>query len=131
MANESNDPRILEALGALLYRATEEGYRPPLRPHISLGGCMSAIGTERQGAFRRQAHAHNHRGTGFGWLCFLSAKPERLITQSGKPTALLIHEYAHLCVRDGHGPRWQRAVSALGAPAEARRQTRRQTGGEG
>lgn len=104
-------------------RASASGLRAAPVAGISVGGCAEAIGTPRRGAFRRRAHAHNdRRDPHFGWICFLSAQPGRLITPSGRPSALLAHEYAHLLAPgSGHGERWRWAVTALGYPAQTRR----------
>jgi hypothetical protein len=111
------------ALAVLMERTTANGLRVVPVAGISVGGCVEAIGTPRQGAFRARAHAHNHRRDPlFGWICFLGAKPGRLVTPSGRPSALLAHEYAHLLAPgSGHGERWRRAVTAIGYPAQARR----------
>lgn len=121
---EALDGSIYQAaLVALMERATATGLRAVPVAGISVGGCVEAIGTPRRGAFRSQAHAHNHRRDPLsGWICFLSTKPERLVTPSGRPSALLAHEYAHLLAPgSGHGDRWRRAITALGYPAQARR----------
>lgn len=111
-----------DALKVLQERAIKAGYDPIEPKGISLGGCFKAIGTERKGAFRRVAHAHNYtKSEDWGWLCVLSAKPEKLITPSGQPSALFAHEYAHLIAHSrGHTNKWKLAISALGHPAEAR-----------
>lgn len=66
--------------------------------------------------------AHNHpRDPRFGWICILSARAGRVVTPTGRPSALLAHEYAHLLApNSGHGERWRAAVTALGHPAEAK-----------
>lgn len=123
MAETLDPPVYQEALAILVERAAAAGLGAVPVAGVSVGGCAEAMGTSRQGAFRRRAHAHNdRRDRYFGWLCFLSAKPGRLVTPSGRPTALLSHEYAHLLAPgSGHGERWRRAVTALGYPAQARR----------
>lgn len=120
---ETLDPSAYqEALATLMARAAAAGLRAVPVTGVSVGGCAEAIGTSRRGAFRRRAHAHNNRRDPlFGWICFLSAQPERLVTPSGRPSALLAHEYAHLLAPgSGHGERWRRAVTDLGYPAQAR-----------
>lgn len=106
-------------------RARAAGYTPADIAGISVGGCCAAIGTERKGAFRRKAHAHNHTNTKYphsGWLCFLSSRLDNLVTASGGPTRLFAHEYAHLLVpNQGHTVKWGQAISALGHPADAER----------
>lgn len=112
------------ALEALRQRAEQFGYRTPDLRGISLGGCVEAVGTKRAGAFRRRAHCHPHgrnAGPFDGWICVLSPNIRRLVTPTGRPTALFAHEYAHLLASDGHGPRWQKAVAAIGHPNEAAR----------
>lgn len=123
MAERLSPETYAEVLATFIARAASAGFRTTPVAGISLGGCVEAIDTPRRGAFRRRAHAHNNRrDPHFGWLCFLSTKPRRLITPAGRPTALLAHEFAHLLAPgSGHGERWQRAVSALGYPAQARR----------
>ena len=112
--------RALEALEAKVLKAGH-AYHPVAG--ISVGGCCRAIGTPRMGAFRRQAHAHNDkRDSRYGWICVLSASPSRLVSATGRPTALFAHEYAHLLTPGtGHGPAWKKAVASLGHPAEAKR----------
>lgn len=110
------------AVAALGRRAAAAGFRGVPVAGISVGGCAEAIGTPRRGAFRRRAHAHNHpRDPLFGWICMLSTMAGRLITPTGRPSALLAHEYAHLLApNSGHGERWRTAVTALGHPAQAK-----------
>lgn len=121
---ERLDPALYQhAVAALAERAAAAGFRIAPVAGVSLGGCAEALGTPCQGAFRRRAHAHNDRRDPlFGWICFLSSKPGRLLTPSGRASALLAHEYAHLLAPgSGHGERWRHAVTALGYPAQARR----------
>ena len=126
MAARLIDHAVDSAVAALDARALAQGLRAARLAGISVGGCARAIGTARPGAFRRQAHAHvSPRDPLRGWICLLSGKAGRLVTPTGRPTTLLVHEYAHLVSSDGHGPRWQRAVALLGAPAEAKRVARR------
>lgn len=122
MAETLDAPAYQEALATLMERSAAAGLSTVPVAGVSIGGCAEAIGTSRRGAFRRRAHAHNDRHDPlFGWLCFLSAKPGRLVTPSGRPSAPLAHEYAHLLAPgSGHGERWRRAVTALGYPAQAR-----------
>lgn len=123
MAEEMDPDVYADPMAVLRQRAEAAGFRVAKLEGISVGGCSAAIGTPRRGAFREQAHAHNHpRDPMFGWICILSAKVERLRTPTGRPTALLAHEYAHLLAPStGHGERWRKAVTALGHPAEAKR----------
>ena len=126
MAHELDRGVYAGALAALMQRATAAGLGATPVAGISLGGCAEAIGTERRGAFRRKAHAHNRRQDPlFGWICVLSSKWQRLVTRTGRPSALLAHEYAHLLApSNGHGERWRRAITALGFPAEAKGRAR-------
>lgn len=120
---EALDPDVYRAaLAALVAKAAAAGIHAVPVAGISVGGCAEAIGTPRRGAFRRRAHAHNHpRDPLFGWICILSTRAGRLITPTGRPSALLAHEYAHLLApNSGHGERWRTAVTALGHPAQAR-----------
>jgi len=109
------------AIAALAKKAAAAGLHAVPVAGISVGGCAEAIGTPRRGAFRRRAHAHNHpRDSRFGWICILSARAGRVVTPTGRPSARLAHEYAHLLApNSGHGERWRAAVTALGHPAEA------------
>ena len=68
-----------------------------------------------------RSHAHNHTGYPWvGWACFLN--PDDVLTPSGKITATLAHEIAHLMVIDElHTRRWKRAVSELGFASEIAR----------
>ncbi len=120
---EPLDPDVYQAAVADLgTKAVAAGLPAAPVVGISVGGCAEAIGTPRRGAFRRRAHAHNHlRDPRFGWICILSTKAGRLITPTGRPSALLAHEYAHLLApNSGHGERWRAAVTALGHLAAAR-----------
>ena len=120
---ESLDPDTYRAaIAALATKATAAGIRAVPVAGISVGGCADAIGTPRRGAFRRRAHAHNHpRDPRFGWICILSTRAGRVVTPTGRPSALLAHEYSHLLApNSGHGERWRAAVTALGHPAEAK-----------
>ncbi len=120
---EPLDPDIYRAaVAALATKAVAAGLRAVPVAGISLGGCAEAIGTPRHGAFRRRAHAHNHaRDPRFGWICILSTRAGRVVTPTGRPSALLAHEYAHLLApNSGHGERWRATVTALGHPAQAK-----------
>lgn len=100
----------------IIARGETAGLKAPAFPvRVHFGSC---IATGRR--FRRQAHAHTEpRSSHRGWICILSAKPERAVSASGRPTRLLIHEVAHMFApSDWHGERWQRAVTLLGAPSE-------------
>ena len=67
------------------------------------------------------AHAHNHvAGEWFGWICIV--EPKDVLTKSGLPTSVLLHELAHLLAPESlHGRQWKKAVTALGAAAEIER----------
>ncbi|MGE3073953.1 MAG: hypothetical protein AB7N24_11895 [Dehalococcoidia bacterium] len=122
MAEAINPDIYRAAVTALVAKAAAAGIPAVPVAGISVGGCAEAIGTPRRGAFRRRAHAHNHpRDPLFGWICILSTSAGRLLTPTGRPSALLAHEYAHLLApNSGHGERWRTAVTALGHPAQAR-----------
>lgn len=87
---------------------------------IFTGGCVER---GEGSSFRRMAHFH-HVGEYTGWICLRSAK--RLTTASGKPTAVMYHEYAHALVAaagyssETHGVHWCRIIADLGFPAEAK-----------
>jgi hypothetical protein len=120
---------VERAFDWLVERATARDYvdRLPLAG-ISVGGCVDAHGTDRQGAMRRQAHTHvGQDDPNRGWICVLATRSDRLVSATGLPTALFRHEYAHLLAPTdlGHGQRWRAAVTALGAPGEAKRAERR------
>ncbi len=120
---EPLDPDVYRAaVAALATKAAAAGILAVPVAGISVGGCAEAIGTPRRGAFRRRGHAHNHpRDPRFGWICILSARAGRVVTPTGRPSALLAHEYAHLLApNSGHRQRWRAAVTALGHPAEAK-----------
>ena len=104
---------IVEAVTAVKFRAEDAGYDADRLTGISLYGCAEAIGTERQGAMRRSAHAHV-RGELAGTIC-VKGGPKRLTRR------LLAHEMAHVLVRAGHTARWRTCVTRLGHPAEAKR----------
>lgn len=76
---------------------------------IARGGCVD--GGHR---FRRRAHAHLD-GPYRGWICVLSAK-RPLRTASGKPSMLMIHEFAHFYPKEvrWHNDRFRANVRALG-----------------
>ena len=122
MAALTDSPAISQALDVLRERGVEAGYKSP-DVIVSLGGCIEACGTARKGAFRRRAHAHSDSRDLYRWtICVLSGDESRLVTATGRPTALFCHEYAHLLTpSDWHGERWGRAVAALGAPNEYKR----------
>lgn len=95
---------------------------------IAIGGCVDAVGTGRKGAMRRQGHAHTSAKAAMrGWVCIASGRMDRVLTPTGRATALLIHEVAHVLSMSGHDARWRRTVAALGAPAEAAGYVRRST----
>ncbi len=67
---------------------------------VFIGGC------ERRGvgsSFRAAAHTHT-RTAPVGWICVRS--PKRVLTPSGEPSRLLLHEVAHvLAPKARHGSR--------------------------
>jgi len=90
---------------------------------IYVGGCIDervAWGIWEGAA----AHAHNDRKSPwFGWICILHARD--VLTPTGKPSNILLHEYAHLLAPDvGHTAKWKRIVTELGAAKEIERTMR-------
>lgn len=120
------DEAIAGALDAMDLRARKAGWHPSFVVEgIAIGGCIDAFGTSRQGMFRRSAHAHTHaRSPNRGWLCFRSAKRERVIGRSGRPTRLFWHEWAHIAANDGHTARFVQLLHDVGQHAEAKASTR-------
>ncbi len=68
-----------------------------------------------------RAHAHNRTNSEwYGWLCFLD--PNDVLKPSGRMTATLAHEIAHLlCPDQGHSHRWKKAVKSMGYASEITR----------
>ncbi len=115
-------PKAYEDYRAAVHLLAGRGYDVGRVAGISLGGCVDAIGTDRRGAMRRVAHAHTGvHSPNRGWICVNSGKESRILTATGRPTYVLIHEVAHIVTWDGHTARWGKAVTALGAPGEAKR----------
>lgn len=91
---------------------------------IFVGGCVErGVGS----SFRASAHAHNHTNDkDYGWICIRSQK--RVLTPSGQPSTLLLHEYAHILTpNQGHTAKWRECLTKLGRPAEAQRYVARYT----
>jgi hypothetical protein len=120
MAHEYDSPEVRHAIALMVWRSGIERFPAG----ISLGGCVTAHGTDRVGAMRRSAHAHTGRSDYRGWLCFKSTKPERLVTATGRPTMLFAHEWAHVAVLAGHTRSWRALMTRLGHPSEAKRYER-------
>lgn len=82
-------------------------------------GCV--IGDEPLEWRTIEAHAHSTNDDEWqGWICIANAKD--IITTTGRPTHTLIHELAHLVLRDrSHGKKWADTVIRLGASAEAKK----------
>lgn len=78
----------------------------------------------------REVDAHAHNSTDddwFGWICV--ADPAAVITDKGNLTAIIKHEIAHiLCPNALHTKGWQRVVTLLGAPQEAKKYGRKPNG---
>ena len=69
-----------------------------------------------------EGHAHV-KGPWRGWICIPS--PSRVLTRTGRPSQLLLHEVAHLMVGTiDHGVAWRNALRTIGGGAEARRYER-------
>lgn len=86
---------------------------------VFVGGCVER---GEGSSFRAMAHAHNdsRHDENFGWICVRSTY--RVLTDSGKPTTLMLHEIAHvLTPNEGHTAKWAACLSGLGAPGEAKR----------
>ena len=113
-------------LDRVLAHLAGKGYDIERVAGVSLGGCCDAFGTDRVGAMRPEAHAHvSAKSAMRGWICVKSGKPEKVRTASGRPTAMLIHEVAHIVTWAGHTVAWIKAVTTLGAPAEGRKYAKR------
>lgn len=84
---------------------------------VFVGGCFArGIGS----SFRASGHAHPQaEGLSAGWVCIRSAK--RVLTPTGRPTRLLLHEAAHiLAPRAGHGTRaFVRALESVGIKTDS------------
>ena len=79
---------------------------------VYVGGCVSrGVGS----SFRALAHTHTRDGDPYlRWICVRSAK--RVLTDSGKPTRILLHEVAHVIApKSQHGnAAFVKALSAVG-----------------
>jgi hypothetical protein len=75
------------------------------------GGCVAR---GEGSSFRASAHAHTTPGIHNGWVCVRS--PKRVLTSSGAPSRLLLHEAAHiLAPRATHGsPAFVKALASVG-----------------
>jgi len=64
------------------------------------------------------SHAHNYKASEwFGWICVLN--PKDVLTPTGKMTACLAHEIAHLlCPNQHHTAKWKRTITRMGYGAE-------------
>ena len=87
---------------------------------IYVGGCVDERNSWSVWESAR-SHAHNaSKSEWLGWICVL--KPEDVLTPSGRPTAVMMHELAHLlCPDQKHSRAWKRAVTELGAGQEIER----------
>ena len=67
------------------------------------------------------SHAHNHTTNAwYGWICVLN--PKDVLTPSGKMTAALAHEIAHLlCPNSLHSRAWKVAITRMGFGSEIER----------
>ena len=66
-----------------------------------------------------EAHAHSLvDDEWYGWICV--ANPRAVVTPKGKPTHTVLHELAHLILKNrSHNKKWADTVIQLGARAEA------------
>lgn len=75
---------------------------------VFVGGCVKrGVGS----SFRRKAHAHVI-GENKGFVCVRSWK--RLRSANGKPSQLMIHEYAHILTGHGHDDVWRAKMKEVG-----------------
>lgn len=87
---------------------------------VFVGGCV-----EDGSAWRlwREIYGHAHNDTidpWYGWICILEIRD--VLTPSGRPTSILLHELAHLYApNQGHSAKWKRIVTELGAAKEIER----------
>lgn len=124
-------PHVTEGMREVM--SPERGYGPvpefaafaahPAFKGLFVGGCVEhGIGSR----FRAMAHAHNTPGGEYqGWICVLS--PRRVLTRSGGPSQLMLHELAHLLTPGrGHDDKWRAVARSLGyrLPAHYRKQVR-------
>jgi hypothetical protein len=80
-------------------------------------GCVS--GMDPLEWKRIDAHAHSLENDEWqGWICI--ADPKAVVTPKGRPSHTLLHELAHLILKNvSHGKKWADTVIRLGAKAEA------------
>lgn len=79
---------------------------------VYVGGCVAR---GEGSSFRAMAHTHTHPTDSWqGWICIRSAR--RVLTASGKPTRILLHEAAHvLAPKAAHGSvAFVKALAAVG-----------------
>lgn len=76
---------------------------------IFLGGCVERGDGS---SFRAKGHAHSVGGSHPGWICIRGRK--RLMTRTGKPSELMLHELAHLLApRQWHTSTFKRRLREL------------------
>lgn len=76
---------------------------------LFVGGCVErGVGS----SFRAQAHAHTENGPFYGWVCVRSYR--RIFTPSGRLSQLMLHEIAHVIVRQGHTDKWRECARCIG-----------------
>lgn len=74
---------------------------------LFVGGCVDRGDGS---SFRAQAHAHSKQPNK-GWICVRAA---RRVWSGDKPSALMLHELAHLLTGEGHTDKWRTVVRQLG-----------------
>lgn len=109
---------VASAIRDMEIRAASKGHQVHAVAGISLEGCIEAVGTERQGSFRRSAHAHCAKSDPFrGWICFRAHSLNRVVTTAANPTRLFWHEWAHIATWQGHTERFRRLLIDCGREA--------------
>jgi hypothetical protein len=82
-------------------------------------GCVSGVDPLE---WRKiDAHAHTAKDDEWaGWICI--SDPKAVITPTGRPTHVLLHELAHLMVpNSAHNKKWYDTLVRLGGATEAKK----------